>query len=87
VLDKLEPKDKTPALVYGYYFQTFGIPFRIYKPDGLMSGTYKGEDLSKSDLFATRVLGKLRSIRFVQRFVYRYESLFSNKKKRILFFF
>ncbi len=41
----LVPKDKTAALIYGYYMNSYGIPFKYYKATGFISGTYKGVNL------------------------------------------
>ena len=39
----LPPKDRTAALVYGYYLNTFGIPFKYFQATGLDSGKFKGQ--------------------------------------------
>ncbi len=36
-------ENRSDALVYGYWFQTHGIPFRYFVADGLFSGRFKGE--------------------------------------------
>jgi hypothetical protein len=41
----LPPKNKTAALVYGYYFNTFGIPFRYFRATGVAAGRFKGQTL------------------------------------------
>ena len=43
--EKLEPKDKTSALMFGYYFSSYGILFKHYAPDNLFHGRFKGEFL------------------------------------------
>ncbi len=47
---RLPPKSVTPALVYGYYFATFGTPFRYFAPDGIFSGTFKGRRIKRTML-------------------------------------
>ncbi len=42
----LSPKDKIPALMYGYYFKTYGYPFRYYQSSGIFTGTFKGIDVT-----------------------------------------
>jgi hypothetical protein len=42
LIDDLKPKDIEPALMYGYYMSTFGIPFKYYKADSFDKGTYNG---------------------------------------------
>ena len=44
---KLEPMSKTPALIYGHYFKTFGIPYKYYVAETLATGTYKGVNINK----------------------------------------
>jgi hypothetical protein len=38
----LPAKDKTPALMYGFYLETFGTPYKYYRAMGLDEGTFKG---------------------------------------------
>lgn len=44
---KLEPMDKTPALIYGHYFKTFGIPYKNYVATNLATGTFKGVNIDE----------------------------------------
>jgi hypothetical protein len=41
----LSPKDRTAALVYGYYLNTFGVPFKYFQATGVGSGKFKGQIL------------------------------------------
>ena len=41
----LSPKDKTPALMYGYYFNNYGVPFKYYEALGMTEGKFKGRKL------------------------------------------
>jgi hypothetical protein len=41
----LPPKDRTPALMFGYYYNTFGIRFKYYEPLSMMKGEFKGHEL------------------------------------------
>ena len=36
------PKNRETALPYGYYFNTFGIPFRHYEAEGIYNGKFRG---------------------------------------------
>lgn len=38
----LQPKDKERALIYGYFLNTFGIPFEFYKADTFFGGAFNG---------------------------------------------
>ena len=40
---KLEATDRTAALIYGYWQQTHGIPYRYFEPTGLFEGKFKGQ--------------------------------------------
>lgn len=42
-ISDLKPKDRTGALMYGYYQNTFGRDFKYYKAENLFSGAYKGK--------------------------------------------
>lgn len=43
VLDtQLPPKDNSGALIYGYFLNTFGIPFEFYKAHTFFGGTFNG---------------------------------------------
>ncbi len=83
IVDKLEPMDKTPALIYGYYFKNFGIPFRIYKPINLLDGTYKGVNLADSEMIQTRLFKRLRRARLLWRVANRVEKKYQNKRKKL----
>ena len=56
--NKLPLKDKLPAIMYGYYMNTYGIPFRYFDAEGICNGKFKEIDLSKvkRSLF---ILGRL----------------------------
>jgi hypothetical protein len=41
----LQPKGKHGALMYGYFFNSFGKPFRYFQPEHFSGGTFKGVDL------------------------------------------
>ena len=42
----LPPRDRTPALMFGYYRRTFGVPFRYYTPTAVGDGTFKGRRIA-----------------------------------------
>lgn len=48
--NKLPLKDKFPAIMYGYHMNTYGIPFKYYKAEGVGSGKFKGVDLNKVEV-------------------------------------
>lgn len=58
-LADLQPKDRTGALMYGYYLQTFGVDFKYFKAEGLFSGTYMGKQIKPT--IAVRILTNLHS--------------------------
>jgi hypothetical protein len=39
----LPPKDRTAAFVYGYYLNTYGIPFKYFQATGVGAGRFKGQ--------------------------------------------
>ena len=42
ILSNLKPKGKLPALMYGYYFHTFGREFLYYDSKGIYEGYFRG---------------------------------------------
>lgn len=48
----LQPKDKTPALMYGYFMRTFGIPYRHVSAAGFLDSRFKGQSLATKMPFA-----------------------------------
>ncbi|MFC1701437.1 hypothetical protein ACFL1J_01635 [Pseudomonadota bacterium] len=47
----LEPKEKLPALKYGYYAKTFGTKFFYYEAEGIYSGKFKGDVIGIDPFF------------------------------------
>ena len=48
---KLPPKDKKGAIKYGFYYLTFGIPFKYYEAIKIKKGKFKNIELTKSRFF------------------------------------
>lgn len=55
----LPARDRTAALQYGFYFKTFGRPYRWFEASSITSGTFKGVDLHARPGRARRLLGRL----------------------------
>jgi hypothetical protein len=53
----LPPKDKLGSLMYGYFYNTFGIPFRHYQGENFFAGTFNGKAP-----FANRWLFRLNTL-------------------------
>lgn len=73
----LEPKPTEPALKYGHYQATKGMPFQYFEPDGLFGGTFKGERVERRNGLMDRVgvrlakSGKLDPLwRLLSKFTY-----------------
>jgi hypothetical protein len=43
----LPPKDKTPALMFGYYYATYGMPYRYYRATSVTHGTFREQPLPR----------------------------------------
>ncbi|MBE9039447.1 class I SAM-dependent methyltransferase [Oscillatoriales cyanobacterium LEGE 11467] len=59
---KLPPKEKTAALMYGYYFSTWGISFKYYEALGIYEGKFKGVRIQPKitvDLVVSQALEEL----------------------------
>ena len=64
---ELEPKDREPALLYGYYFATFGKRFRYYQPASSKTGLFKGHSIRAPLLYrlgrsGLKVVGSLKKV-------------------------
>lgn len=46
--ESLAAKTKASTLPFGFYLSRFGIPYRIYNPELLAAGTFRGRHLDKS---------------------------------------
>lgn len=69
---KLIPKEKQNTLIYGYHLATFGYNYKAYRPDGIMSGFYKGVKLSSNTnisykLFSNIINRPYRLRKFLQK--------------------
>jgi hypothetical protein len=64
-LSDLPPKDRGGALMYGYYMNTYGRPFKYYKADTLFSGTYRGQ--STRAPFLARLTRRLIKAMYLQK--------------------
>jgi hypothetical protein len=58
----LPPKDRTAALVYGYYLGTFGIPFKYFQASGVQSGKFKGQTLIARQPNVTLWIARARAL-------------------------
>jgi len=62
----LPPKDKEPALMYGYYLNSYGTPYKYFVPNGLFDGTFKGKRVvpatARSIIVLRKVHNALRSL-------------------------
>ncbi len=63
VCSRLAPNPSEPALVYGNYYSSFGLPFKYYQGEDYVSGTFKGVDLSIMPTPARKYLSMVSSIR------------------------
>jgi hypothetical protein len=48
--EDLEPKDRLPAIRYGYYMNSYGIPFRHYEAEDFAHGRFRGRDLNSTGI-------------------------------------
>ena len=48
---ELSPKDKTAALMFGYYYASFGIRYKYYRATSVTQGTFREQVLPRSSLF------------------------------------
>jgi hypothetical protein len=83
----LEPRPIEPALAYGYFWPTFGVPFKYFAPDGFYSGRFKGVRIRPSLIAQARITllrarYPQRAVRHVARLVTRRWRIARNKLRR-----
>ncbi len=83
----LQPRPIEPALAYGYFWSTFGVPFEYFAADGLYSGHFKGVRIRPSLRALTkvgmlRVLHPQRVIRHLRRMATKRARLLRNRMRR-----
>jgi hypothetical protein len=85
----LSPKPIKPALKYGYYQATKGVPFKYFEPTDVFEGLFRGEKIRVEDKFIKKVevrlaeSGKLDPLfRIISNFTYknRKENVVPNKQ-------
>ena len=78
---KLAPKEKTGALIYGLYFSRFGQLFRFYKPIDFGSGTFNGVVVAPKLNRYQRLIKRMLESKKLSEVAERYRW---NFKKRVL---
>jgi hypothetical protein len=56
VCRKLDPLNKKAAHVYGYFFSSFGIPYKYYQPEDFGAGRFKGVLVKSTEGYYYKVL-------------------------------
>jgi hypothetical protein len=51
IYSDLGPKNREDALPYGYYFNTFGTPFKYYEAEGIYKGKFKGSYVKEKIIY------------------------------------
>ncbi|HOY47811.1 MAG TPA: hypothetical protein PL185_00345 [Flavobacteriales bacterium] len=78
---ELEPKDRTGALMFGYYYKSHGIPYKYYQPEDIANGTINGLRLVRTKNWKGKFKDwffKTPALQFISERVYyklRYERL------------
>jgi hypothetical protein len=81
VLDLLKRRNlptmpKEGAIKYGYYFNSFGIPFKYYQPINLVEGTFKGKVVQPFTKTDWRTLQNMiitkKSLKSLQKLIHYY---------------
>ena len=83
----LQPKPIEPALAYGYFWSTFGVPFKYFTADGFYSGRFKGVRVRPSlraliRMGLLRVIYPQRVIRHLRRTVTKRVRIVRNKLRQ-----
>ena len=74
-LSELSPKPKDAALMYGYYYSSYGIPYRYYRPFDFEEGEFKGTNIMRSHKWISRMVrygrrAKLSALLLTRPFVW-----------------
>jgi hypothetical protein len=64
----LQPKPIEPALMYGYFYSSFGTPLRHYRAKSYTQGSFKGLDLSVAATFGRGLADLVGRVRGARRF-------------------
>ena len=86
VKKKLEPMNEIPALVYGHYFKSFGLPFKYYQAIDLFNGKFKGVHISQCEQLSTKAIREIRKKRVISRFTHYVENRFHSRRMKIPWF-
>ncbi|MGZ4059692.1 MAG: hypothetical protein ACXVPU_11705, partial [Bacteroidia bacterium] len=81
--DKLEPMDKTPALIYGYYYKTFGIAYKYYSATTLATGEFKGVNIDARSNASKNIFRKWRKNFILKYPAYLFEVDYRKNKRKI----
>jgi hypothetical protein len=73
----LEPKPREAALIYGYYYASFGIPYKYYQAERLWTSPYRADGAFNNvrlqgGRFSRYVWGALRRLPSVERLLNRW---------------
>lgn len=83
---KLEPMDKTPALIYGYYFKMFGIAYKYYVAKTLATGEFKGVNIDEKVSAEGNIFKSWRNNFILKYPAYLFELDYKKNKRRIASF-
>ena len=78
---KLEPKPKANCMPYGYYQNTYGIPYKYYEAHGLFEGLFNGNKVEAKLSTMQTIFSKfseqriLRKLFHVVSYVYKTKAL------------
>jgi hypothetical protein len=53
IQQELPPKDKEGALKYGYFLNSYGIPFKYYSPQSIFVGKFKDQSVAPKRIIST----------------------------------
>jgi hypothetical protein len=77
----LPPKDRIGALMYGYYFNSNGIPFAHFEPLGMTDGLFKGRRLD-ANRWKWWTVYVVKRVPFLNPVVNRFYTLYTRLKLR-----
>jgi hypothetical protein len=83
IAEHLEPKPREGCLIYGYFFNSFGIPFKHYVPRDLFNGEYVGKNIAVEPSQLAEFYRKYYYEKFFHRVFKNVERDFRKKKRKL----
>ena len=85
IKSELRPSPCEPALKYGFFYKSFGIDYKLYKPADILSGQFKTVNIQLQFSFLRSVYSKLLALPIANRLFRKFERTYRKKKWKLSF--